>query len=133
MFSPLTSRVLSNEDNILPVVKVAVSLSTLGGEVNGVTSEEEVVLGGDGEGIAHEGTRVDNKGAGHLAGDAVCRVSRLFLAIILRGEGNRAAPGRIRGWKGGRAYISGSFWVSITAATGIPKLETGPQKSGKIG
>lgn len=28
-----------------------------------------------------------------------------------------------------RTYISGSFWVSITAAIGIPKLETGPQKS----
>lgn len=28
-----------------------------------------------------------------------------------------------------RTYISGSFCVSITAATGIPKLETGPQKS----
>ena len=26
-------------------------------------------------------------------------------------------------------HISGSFCVSITAATGIPKLETGPQKS----
>ena len=26
-------------------------------------------------------------------------------------------------------YISGSFCVSRTAATGIPKLETGPQKS----
>lgn len=26
-------------------------------------------------------------------------------------------------------YISGSFCVSITAATGIPKFEAGPQKS----
>lgn len=30
-----------------------------------------------------------------------------------------------------RTYISASFCVSITAATGIPKLETGPQKSRK--
>lgn len=29
----------------------------------------------------------------------------------------------------GEAYISGSFCVSMTAAMGIPKLETGPQKS----
>lgn len=28
-----------------------------------------------------------------------------------------------------RAYMSGSFCVSITAAMGMPKLETGPQKS----
>lgn len=28
-----------------------------------------------------------------------------------------------------QTYISGSFCVSITAAKGIPKLETGPQKS----
>ena len=33
----------------------------------------------------------------------------------------------------GRAYISGSFCVSITAAMGIPKLETGPQKSSRFG
>ncbi len=29
----------------------------------------------------------------------------------------------------GEAYISGSFCVSMTAAIGMPKLETGPQKS----
>lgn len=33
------------------------------------------------------------------------------------------------GREGEGAYISGSFCVSITAAMGIPKLETGPQKS----
>lgn len=34
---------------------------------------------------------------------------------------------------GGREdrYISGSFCVSMTAAMGMPKLETGPQKSGE--
>ena len=30
----------------------------------------------------------------------------------------------------GSAHISGSFWVSINAAIGIPKFEAGPQKSG---
>lgn len=30
------------------------------------------------------------------------------------------------------AYISGSFCVSMTAAIGMPKLETGPQKSVEI-
>ena len=29
----------------------------------------------------------------------------------------------------GEVYISGSFRVSNTAATGIPKFDTGPQKS----
>ena len=35
---------------------------------------------------------------------------------------------------GGRehVYISGSFCVSITAAMGMPKLETGPQKSVEV-
>jgi hypothetical protein len=28
-----------------------------------------------------------------------------------------------------RTYISGSFCISITAATGIPKFDAGPQKS----
>ncbi len=31
--------------------------------------------------------------------------------------------------EGEQAYISGSFCVSMTAAIGMPKLETGPQKS----
>lgn len=29
------------------------------------------------------------------------------------------------------AYTVGSFWVSITAAMGMPKLEAGPQKSAR--
>lgn len=33
--------------------------------------EEEVVLGGDSEGVAHEGGSVDNEGTGHGTGDAV--------------------------------------------------------------
>jgi hypothetical protein len=36
-----------------------------------VAGEEEVVLGGDGEGVAHERGRVDGQGGGHVAGDAV--------------------------------------------------------------
>ncbi len=31
--------------------------------------------------------------------------------------------------EGEETYISGSFCVSMTAAIGMPKLETGPQKS----
>jgi hypothetical protein len=33
---------------------------------------------------------------------------------------------------GYRTYRSGDFCVSITAAIGIPKFETGPQKSTKF-
>lgn len=29
-------------------------------------------------------------------------------------------------------HISGSFFVSMIAATGMPKLDTGPQKSGRV-
>lgn len=57
--------------DVLPVVQVAVSLSQLGGEVDGVAGEQEVVLGGDGKGVAHESSRVDNESTGHLAGDTV--------------------------------------------------------------
>jgi len=38
-------------------------------------------------------------------------------------EGNYHKPYKVV------AYISGSFWVSITAAMGIPKFDAGPQKS----
>ena len=59
--------------NVLPVVQVAVSLSKLGGEVDGVAGEQEVVLGGDGESVAHESCRVNDESTGHLAGDTVER------------------------------------------------------------
>jgi hypothetical protein len=36
-----------------------------------VAGKEEVVLGRDGEGVAHECCGVNDQGAGHLAGDAV--------------------------------------------------------------
>jgi hypothetical protein len=36
-----------------------------------VACEEEVVLGSDSEGVAHEGGSVDNEGTSHRAGDAV--------------------------------------------------------------
>jgi hypothetical protein len=62
-----------------------------------VAGEEEVVLGRDGKGIAHEGCRVDDQGTGHLAGDAVWCVSCLFLVYFdLRGI-VYATPGGIRG------------------------------------
>ena len=43
-------------------------------------------------------------------------------------KGREAGEGGQEGRKG-KVYISGSFWVSNTAAKGIPKFDTGPQKS----
>jgi hypothetical protein len=40
-----------------------------------VAGEEEVVLRGNGESVAHEGCGVDDQGAGHLARDAVDKQS----------------------------------------------------------
>ena len=47
-----------------------------------------------------------------------------------RGGNNGIKLWEVKGWGYGKSYISGSFCVSMTAATGMPKLETGPQKSG---
>ena len=41
----------------------------------------------------------------------------------------RASPGQEGDRGEGRAHISGSFCVSMTAAIGMPKLDAGPQKS----
>lgn len=59
--------------NILPILQIAVPLRDLRGEVDGVAREQQVVLGLDGEGVAHEGARVDGQRGSHLAGDAVDR------------------------------------------------------------
>lgn len=116
--------------NALPVVQVPVGLGSLGSEVCQVACEKEVVLGRDGEGVAHEGGGVDDEGAGHRAGDTVAQRLSQWMS-----SGYQVA-GVGLGWAISKAvkprlgtYISGSFCVSITAAMGIPKLETGPQKS----
>lgn len=141
------SQTLSQErkggaDNILPVVQIPVSLRDLRAEVDGVTSEEEVVLRGDGESVAGESSRVDDQGTCHCSGDAGEKNSKLVTDDIIcitchipsgfrlhmQDTGMHA---ELKSKEGRResAYISGSFCVSITAAMGIPKLETGPQKS----
>lgn len=37
----------------------------------GMHTEEEVVFGGDGHGVAHEDGGINDEGGGHLAGDAI--------------------------------------------------------------
>lgn len=51
------------------VLHPPIALRELRGLVDEVAGEEEVVPRGDGEGVAHEGGRVDGQGAGHAAGD----------------------------------------------------------------
>lgn len=55
--------------NVLPVVEITVSLGSLGTEVGQVAGEQEVVLGGDGKRVAHEGSGVDDQSTGHGTGD----------------------------------------------------------------
>lgn len=59
--------------NILPVVQITVCLGSLSAKVGQVAGEKEVVLGGDSEGVAHEGSGVDNQGTGHGSGDTTRR------------------------------------------------------------
>lgn len=81
--------------------------------------EQQIILRLDGHGIAHEGAGVEYQSAGHAAGYAI-------IAIM----SDQVAAGKSLERLGREeVYISGSFCVSITAAMGMPKLETGPQKS----
>lgn len=116
--------------NALPEVNVAVALRQLRALIDEMAScslvsmyrrmpartertKEEVVGGRHGHRVAHKHSRVDDQGGRHLARDAVV-VSSRPAAIARRGGTD----------------TSGSFRVmSITAASGMPKLETGPQKS----
>lgn len=58
-------------ENILPVVQKSVSLRSLSGEVDEVAAKQEIVLGRDGEGVTHEGARVDHECTGHGSRDAI--------------------------------------------------------------
>ena len=49
-------------------------------------------------------------------------------AVLARSPGGGGCGG-----EGKQTYRSGLFWVSMTAAMGMPKLETGPQKSVQSG
>lgn len=47
------------------VLQPSIRLRELRALVDEMAGEEEVVLGGDGEGVAHEGRGVHTQGAGH--------------------------------------------------------------------
>lgn len=55
----------------IPVVVPSVALRRLGAEVDEVAGEEEVVLGGYGEGVPHEDCGVAEEGDCEFSGDAV--------------------------------------------------------------
>lgn len=59
---------------VLPVLHVTVALGSLCAKVDQVATEEEVVPGSDGHGVAHEGGAVADKSGGHGAGNAVVEV-----------------------------------------------------------
>ena len=98
------------------VVQVSVSLSELSAGVDEVAGEEKVVSGCDSKGVSHEGTGIDDESTGHLSRDP----NGGKLVVSLAG---RSRPGL--------SYSSGLFCVSIMAARGIPKFDTGPQKSAR--
>jgi hypothetical protein len=56
---------------VLPVLDVTVTLGSLCAEVDHVASEEEVVSGLHGHGVAHEGSAVTDKSCGHGTRDTV--------------------------------------------------------------
>lgn len=57
------------EYNILPVVQESVALGNLGGKVDQMAAEKQVVLGRYGERVAHEGPRVHDESTGHCSRD----------------------------------------------------------------
>lgn len=111
------------------MLHVAVALGSLCAEVDHVATEKKVVSGRDGHGVAHESGAVADESGGHRARDTVVEV---LVSLTLLSQLNPAQAHPME-WICPRAtYISGSFWVSMTAAMGIPKLEAGPQKSAQL-
>ena len=99
--------------------------------------EQEVVLGLNSQGVSHECRRVYGQSTGEGTGDAA-----IFSSAEVMRVGGRNAGRLGGGWDAeyadgdailrvamDRTYMLGSFCVSKTAARGIPKFETGPQKS----
>ena len=52
----------------LPILHIPIPLRQLRPEIDKVAPKQQIVLRRDGEGVAHEGPRVDDQGARHAAG-----------------------------------------------------------------
>lgn len=117
-------------------VHVAVALGHLCAGVNKMAGKQEVVLGGDGERVAHEGEGVDGQSARHLARDAKFALSArdlnkelaaalqggdVQIGALLRVEDSSQRDAEVGGRapevcidvSGGRAWIRGRFGVSV--------------------
>lgn len=121
-FAPLTLP-LRKKHYSLPILQIPISLSQLRSKVDEMTPEQQIILRRNRESVAHECARVECERTRHTT-----RNTRVLSDPWVRNISDRINH------KGAAqlsqtAYISGSFWVSITAAIGMPKLETGPQKS----
>ena len=120
--------------SILPIVQKPVSLNNLCGEVNGMAAKEKVVLRGDSEGVAHEGSGVDDQGASHGSGDTIRKKGNsrsaptrgLFEEAQRKlGEGPGAWPLYIRGVfmievKGKRGHVQGTEEHTSQGPSGYP-------------
>jgi hypothetical protein len=69
--SPEGIALLESGVYVLPIVIPPIALGQLCVEVDEVAGKEEVVLRGDGEGIAHEGGRVDCQSSCEGSRDAI--------------------------------------------------------------
>lgn len=77
---------------VLPVLNVAVTLGSLCAEVDQVASEEKVVPGLNGHGVAHESRAVTDKSGGHGTGDTVVETFVSFM--VQRDSAVRGLPTR---------------------------------------
>lgn len=74
----------SGED-VLPVLHISVPLHRLRAEVDHVTAEEQPVLRGDCERVAHEDGRVPAEGEGHASGDAAAHGIAIVSQFLVGG------------------------------------------------
>lgn len=103
-----------------------------------MASKQEVVLWANSQRVSHERSRVDGQCGGELSRDTNCSEASVHKILqhtidylVIQSDSwfgelrSSSATDRSKG----QTYISGSFCVSRTAAMGIPKFDTGPQKS----
>lgn len=73
-----------------------------------MAGEEEVVLRGDGEGVAHEGSGIDEQAAGHGTGDTAEKVS------AGQNRANRTWDGSVRTiWRQWRLSVSLNVHIRV--------------------
>lgn len=99
-------------------LQIPIPLRQLRSLIDSMARKQEVICGGDSEGEAHKRRGINAESARHGARDPVAPPPPLSAFVSVHTTTRK-----------GVTYSSGLFCVSITAARGMPKLETGPQKS----